>query len=177
MVKWYASDMGVGRTRAGTSELTSPEPIVGVAPREEASQLPGLDGRPDDLGDPETSASAPPIALGTWDRIRGEAWPWLIVGSMIAVQVATLVRLDPRLRAPLVLWFCLLCTGMAWARLLRLAVLPEMIIAISLSIALSGLASALFLYTGHWSPSGTMLVLQATTLAGIVLNNRLGDTD
>jgi hypothetical protein len=93
------------------------------------------------------------------------------------VEIATLVKLDPPIRGPLVLWFSLVCTGMAWVRLLRLDdALAEVVTAVALSVALSGLTAAAFLYAGHWSPEWSLIVLEAITLAGVLLGRRFGRT-
>ena len=112
-----------------------------------------------------------------WHQIRAENWPRIIVVSTIAVEIASLVNVDPLVRGPLVLWFSLVCTGMAWVGLLRIREqLAEAVSAIALSVALSGLTAAAFLYAGLWSPSWTMVVLEAITLVGVMLNRRLGET-
>jgi hypothetical protein len=112
---------------------------------------------------------------GRWDRISAENWPGLIVLSTVAVEIATIVKLAPPIRGPLVLWFSLVCNGMAWVRLLRIDdPLAEVVTAIALSVALSGLTAAAFLYAGHWSPEWSLIVLQAITLAGVILGRRFG---
>jgi hypothetical protein len=91
--------------------------------------------------------------------------------SAVAVEAARLANVDPVVRGPLVLWFCLVCTGMAWVRLLRIPdPLAEGVAAVAMSIALSGLVSGLTLYGGHWSPSGAMIALEVITLVGVVLD-------
>ena len=97
--------------------------------------------------------------------------------STVAVELAWLVQADPVVRGPLVLWFSLVCTGMAWVRLLRIGEpLAEAVAAIALSVALSGLTAAAFLFAGHWSPSWTLIVLEAITLAGVILDRRVNGT-
>jgi hypothetical protein len=109
-----------------------------------------------------------------WYQIRAENWPRIIVVSTIAVEIASLVNVDPLVRGPLVLWFSLFCTGMAWVHLLRIREpLAEAVTAIALSVALSGLTAAAFLYAGLWSPSWTMVVLEAITLVGVMLSRVL----
>ncbi len=103
-----------------------------------------------------------------WDRA---AWPLIIIVSTVAVPITSLVNADPVVRAPLVLWFSLVCPGMAWVRLLHLgAPLVEAVTAVALSVALSGLTAAAFLYAGHWSPSWIMVALIAITVLGIALD-------
>jgi hypothetical protein len=105
--------------------------------------------------------------------LRAENWPLILAVSTVAAEICTVVPVTPFVRGPVVLWFALVCSGMAWVRVLRLAdPLAEAVAATALSVALSGLVSAAFLYSGHWSPSGTMLTLEAITLAGVILDWR-----
>jgi hypothetical protein len=125
------------------------------------------------------SAPAEPDQEGArrWEQAWGDNWPWIIVVSTVAVEVAWLVQADPLVRGPLVLWFSLVCTGMAWVRLLRIGEpLAEVVAAIALSVALSGITAAAFLFAGHWSPGWTMIVLEAITLAGVILDRRINGT-
>ena len=96
----------------------------------------------DPFGDtgPEPVPAKPDLdGARRWDQIWAETRPWLIVVSTVAVELAWLVQADPVVRGPLVLWFSLGCTGMAWVRLLRIGEpLAEAVAAIALSVALSG---------------------------------------
>ncbi len=124
---------------------------------------------------PEPASAEPDLeSARRWDQIWAENWPWIIVVSTVAVELAWLVQADPVVRGPLVLWFSLVCTGMAWVRLLRIGEpLAEAVAAIALSVALSGLTAAAFLFAGHWSPGWTLIVLEAITLAGVILDRRV----
>ncbi len=122
-----------------------------------------------------TSPDAEIEGARSWDQLRAEIWPGIIIASILAVEIASLVKLDPLVRGPLVLWFSLVCTGMAWVRLLRIRdQVAEAVAAIALSVALSGLTAAAFLYAGRWSPDWTMVALQAITLVGVILSRRFG---
>ena len=126
------------------------------------------------------SAPAEPDQEGAprWEQAWADNWPSIIVVSTVAVEVAWLVQVDPLVRAPLVLWFSLVCTGMAWVRLLRIGQpLAEVVAAIALSVALSGITASAFLFAGHWSPGWTMVVLEVITLAGVILDRRINGTD
>lgn len=121
--------------------------------------------------EPAASKSARPFRL---DQIRANGWPSIIAVSTVAVAICTLVQADPLIRGPVVLWFSLVCTGMAWVRVIRITdPLAEAAAAIALSVALSGLAAAAFLYSGHWSPNWTLVVLQAVALAGVFVDRRV----
>ncbi len=98
----------------------------------------------------------------------------VIVASTIAVELTSLVTVHPIVRGPLVLWFSLVCTGMAWVRLLRIdEPVAEIVTAVALSIALSGMVASAFLYAGHWSPNWTLLALEGITLVGVALGRFL----
>jgi hypothetical protein len=123
--------------------------------------------------EPEPAAIEPSHPFGL-DQIRASSWPWIIAVSTVAVAICTLVQANPLIRGPIVLWFSLVCTGMAWVRVIRITdPLAEAAAAVALSVALSGLAAAAFLYSGHWSPNWTLVVLQAVTLAGVFVDRRV----
>jgi hypothetical protein len=148
---WYARPVRVG---SSSSRLAEPSP----AP---------VDGAP-------APAASQPRSVREWDRIRDENWPLILGVSTVAAEICTLAPVTPLVRGPIVLWFCLVCTGMAWVRILRVGdVAAEIVAALALSVALSGLTSAAFLYAGHWSPSGTMVALEAITVFGIVVDRRI----
>jgi hypothetical protein len=135
--------------------------------------------QPEPEPEPAQPEPAPPEPAPALDvaQIRAETWPWIIAVSTVAVGICSLVQADPLVRGPVVLWFSLVCTGMAWVRVIRIGdPLAEAGAAVALSIALSGLAAAAFLYSGHWSPSWTLVVLQAATLAGVVVDRRVNGT-
>ena len=107
-----------------------------------------------------------------WEQDWAAAWPSLIVISTIAAAIAFLFGVESQIRGPLVLWFCLVCPGMAWARLLRLGEpLVEGVIAVALSVALSGLTAGAFLYAGQFTPGLILAVLMAIALLGVALGS------
>lgn len=119
-------------------------------------------------------AASEPWRAASLDKIRADNWPWIIAVSTVAVAICTLVQADPLIRGPIVLWFSLVCTGMAWVRVIRIGDPPaEAAAAVALSVALSGLAAAAFLFSGHWSPSWTLMVLQVVTLVGVFVDRRI----
>jgi heme/copper-type cytochrome/quinol oxidase subunit 4 len=123
-----------------------------------------------EINSPDTHSEA---VHGATQR-KTENWALIIILSAVAVEVARLANVDPVVRGPLVLWFCLVCTGMAWVRLLNIPdPLAEGVAAVALSVALSGLVSGATLYAGHWSPSGAMIALEVLTLVGVVLGRYL----
>ena len=66
-----------------------------------------------------------------------------------------------------VLAFLLICPGMAWIRLLRLAEpLTEVMLAIALSVAIDVALPGVLVYAGGWSAGGALAAVFALTLAG-----------
>jgi flagellin-like protein len=64
-----------------------------------------------------------------------------------------------------VLWFVLVCPGIALVRLLRLEdPFAELTLAVAVSIALALVLSGVGLYAGLWSPTVTLCVLIAITV-------------
>jgi len=124
------------------------------------------DARPDPAGVGEVGHPA---------STRKYAWAWILLSSTLAVELATLFDAPALVRGPLVLWFCLFCTGMAWVRLLRLEDrLAAAVAAVALSVAMSGLTATALLYSGHASANLTMLTLEAFTMIGVFLDVTLG---
>ncbi len=98
-------------------------------------------------------------------------WPVLIVSSALAAVAVSLLNAPPIVRAPLVAWFLLVCPGMAFVRLLRIQNgLALWTLAIALSFALSILVPTLMLYTNYWSPNGTLVILAAASMVGVLLD-------
>jgi hypothetical protein len=105
-------------------------------------------------------------------RSRG-FWPALIIGSAALVAIAYAIGLDSSVRAPLALWFLLVCPGMAWVRFLPIASLStQLSVAVALSVAFEIIAAALFLYMGAWSTASILAVTIAAALGGAILQLR-----
>jgi hypothetical protein len=95
------------------------------------------------------------------------AWPAILVLSAGAAGLVVGAGVPPALGTPFVLWFILVCPGMALVRLLRLGdPVAELGIGIALSVALATLVSGALLYAGAWSPRATLAILAAVTVAG-----------
>jgi uncharacterized membrane protein len=106
------------------------------------------------------------------ERWRGR-WPVLLVASALAVSVLAFGDVDSAVRVPVVLWFVLVCPGMALVRHLRLDdAVAELMIGIALSAALATLAAGGMLYAGSWSPEGTLAVLVGVTVLGAAWDAR-----
>jgi hypothetical protein len=97
-------------------------------------------------------------------------WPLIISLSGAAVAVFYFGDVHSPLRALVALWFLGICPGMAFVRLLRLpGLLPEIVLAIALSIALDGIVTLIMVYTNIWSPDLGLIVLIGLSLIGVVL--------
>jgi hypothetical protein len=84
---------------------------------------------------------------------RAAIWPAVIIGSAIAAAVFAFAVPESPVRPFVVVWFVLVCPGMALVRMLRLAdPLLELATGIALGIALELLVVVLALYSGVWSP-------------------------
>ena len=93
-------------------------------------------------------------------------WPVVLALSTLAAGVAVYGGLPGAIRAPVVLWFVLVCPGMALIRLVRLgSVAAELTLAVALSIALAVLVPSALLYADAWSPPLGLAILMALTTA------------
>jgi uncharacterized membrane protein len=101
--------------------------------------------------------------------IRDRIWPYAI--SILAATSAVLVVLDLPIppRAILVLAFATVCPGMALIRLLRLdEPLAEFLLAIVVSLALSGVVATATVYAGAWDAQVVLLALVELTLVAVL---------
>jgi hypothetical protein len=93
-------------------------------------------------------------------------WPQLATASGLLAGALVLAGVHSPVRVLVVLWFVLICPGMAVVRLLRLAdPVAELALAVAVSITLAGLVSGVALYAGLWSPDVSLVVLVAVTAA------------
>ena len=97
-------------------------------------------------------------------------WPIIIILSAGAAELVTFVIPASPMRPIVVIWFLFICPGMAVVRLLRLnEPVVEWTLAIALSIAVDASVAAIQLYTGRWSPTLTLEILIALSLAGAIV--------
>ena len=122
-----------------------------------------------------TTAAIPPPATRTsqaWlvgSRLSTWFWPLSIIASAIAVNVVVLVDSQSVVRPLLVLWFMLICPGMAFVRLLRLkSMAVELSLATALSVALATILAGSLLYSGLWSPTAGLITLGCIAVLGAV---------
>ncbi len=97
-------------------------------------------------------------------------WPATITASAAAIGLIVYGNAQTPLRPLLALWFLLVCPGMAFVGLLRLHDrLVELTLAIALSLALDALVAGAMLYTGAWSPEGSLAILIGLSAVGALL--------
>ena len=97
-------------------------------------------------------------------------WPVLLVLSALATWIVYALLPGSALRPLIVLWFFVICPGMALVRLLRLRnVLAEYTLAVATSLTLETLVASIQLYAHHWSPTITVSILIGICMVGALL--------
>lgn len=95
------------------------------------------------------------------------SWPIVIITSALAVNWVVLAESQSAVRPLLVLWFLLVCPGMAYIRLLRFeSFATELTLAIALSLALDTIVSGSLVYAGAWSTLTGLTVLGCISVIG-----------
>ncbi len=95
--------------------------------------------------------------------------------ATVGIAILTFGDLEVWLRAPVGLFFLLLCPGMAIVRLLETRdPVAELTLAIALSIALDVIVAGGLLYAGAWSPNAALGILMAITVGGVLLELLVG---
>ena len=97
-------------------------------------------------------------------------WPFVILISAFSSGMLVFIGTETILRQLLVLWFLLVCPGMAYIRLMRLQnALVEWILAIGLSLALELLLALALVYLHFWQPQLGLLLLIGLSFLGAIL--------
>ena len=97
--------------------------------------------------------------------VRRPGWREVLVASALLAGAVQLTAGHSPLRLAVILWFVLVCPGMAVVRLLRVEdVVTELALAVALSLALAMAAGGVALYSGLWSPGATLAILIAFTV-------------
>ena len=92
----------------------------------------------------------------------------VLVLSTLAAAAAVALQLPAPVRAPIVIWFVVVCPGLALIRPFRVGPpFVELTIAIGLSLSIDGIVAAIFLYAGRWSPEGALAILCVLTLVAV----------
>jgi hypothetical protein len=97
-------------------------------------------------------------------RIRS-AWPPILIASALLAGVLVFADVNGTVRLLAVLWFLLVCPGVAIVRLLDLEdLLAEVTVGVGLSAALAIVVSGVMLYAHAWSPEATLAILLGITI-------------
>ena len=103
--------------------------------------------------------------------LQSLAWPALIAGSAAATALTVYGDALSPLRPVIVLWFLVVCPGMAYVRLLRLGnAVTTWTLAVALSFGINSLIAMVMVYTGWWRPEHGLAVLLAVTSVGVLLS-------
>lgn len=96
--------------------------------------------------------------------------PAIITITTIAASVSVFGNISSPFRVVIVLWFLLVCPGMAYIDLLEIKdKFTTWTLAVALSLALDTAVSLIVLYTNRWSAALIIGILAALTLSGIAL--------
>src|SRR5260221_14087763 len=95
-------------------------------------------------------------------------WPMIILLSALAAGLVMFVSPDVGVGRPLILlWFVCICPGMMLIRIFQLQEpMTEWALALALSLAIDAAIAGIQLYTGHWSPSITVVILICICVIG-----------
>jgi hypothetical protein len=97
-------------------------------------------------------------------------WPLIIIASAVVAVLVEVEGVLPSFRPAIILWFFLICPGMALVRLLRIADhVAELTVAIALSVTLDAIVAETMVMTGRWSPKWALILLAALSVLGAVL--------
>jgi hypothetical protein len=95
-------------------------------------------------------------------------WADIALASAVLAGVFQVVGAHSPVRVAVILWFVLVCPGLAVVRLLRLSdPVAELSLAVAVSIALAVGVAGIGLYSGLWSPGATLAVLIAITIGAV----------
>lgn len=111
-----------------------------------------------------------------FSRLLRSVWLWPAILTVSTVAAAALFYTDSpsALRPWLVLWFLLVCPGMAVVRIFDVQEpLLEWVLSIALSISLAGIISTIQIYTHTWSPANALGILIGLTLGGVAVQSML----
>jgi len=113
-----------------------------------------------------------PSSASLWTATaRSLTWPILITLSALAAVWVVLAEVGPPLQPVILLWFLLVCPGLAFVRLLRLDDwFAQCTLAIAVSTALGVVLAEGMIYSHRWNPIGALLVLAALSIIGAALD-------
>lgn len=116
-----------------------------------------------------------PVSINL-SRLLKPNWFWPVILTVSVATTAAVFFAESRLvfRPLLVLWFLLVCPGMAIVRIFDVQEpLLEWVLSSALSISLAGIITTIQIYTHNWSPGTALWILISITLAGVVIQAML----
>jgi hypothetical protein len=100
----------------------------------------------------------------------GRPWPALILASCLAAGLSTWLDATQPARTISVLWFFLICPGLALVGMLGIRdLLAEIVVAIALSVSLGTGVALVMALADVWSPDVGLAILIAVSILGAVL--------
>jgi hypothetical protein len=94
-------------------------------------------------------------------------WSVIIILSSVVAGLLTFTNSGATVRTAIVLWFLLVCPGMALARFFDLhEPLVEWTLAVTLSLVVDTFVAGAFLLAGRWSPTSAFAVLLGIAIVG-----------
>lgn len=100
-------------------------------------------------------------------------WPLAIFLSTLAVIFFVLIAPGTAVQPYIVMWFLVMCPGMAWVRLLHFnQIIVELTLCITVGLSIDAIVVGLFLYGHFWSPPVMLITLSLFTLVGASLQCR-----
>src|SRR6185437_11981265 len=98
---------------------------------------------------------------------RSWLWPTAIVLSALAAGLTNFLLPDLPVRPIIEMWFLFVCPGMMLIRFFQLKEpITEWTLAIALSLVIDALIAGLQMYSGHWSPPLTLVIIISICLIG-----------
>ena len=96
-------------------------------------------------------------------------WPLVIILSALAAGLTNFVFPDMVGRPIIVLWFLCVCPGMMLIRFFQLKEpVMEWTLAIALSLTIDAAIAGIQMYSGHWSPPVTLVIIIGICTIGVI---------
>jgi hypothetical protein len=96
-------------------------------------------------------------------------WPVVIIFSALAASLVNFVFPDLVGRPIVVMWFLCVCPGMMLIRFFQLKEpVTEWTLAIALSLAIDAAVAGIQVYSGHWSPPITLVIIIGICIIGVL---------
>ena len=98
------------------------------------------------------------------------SWPVVIILSALAASLVNFVFPDLVGRPIIVMWFLCVCPGMMLIRFFQLKEpVTEWTLAIALSLAIDAAVAGIQVYSGHWSPPITLVIITVICIIGVLI--------